>query len=372
VVEINQARAQAGAATSGDTAGFPVTLSQPGSYRLTGNLTVATANVTAIVVTSVDVSLDLGGFSIQGPVLCTGQPVSSCAGGSGRGVDGSATSRTMVWNGIVKGLGNGGLLLGELSRVERVRVRSNGGSGITVGRLSQVAGCIAESNFGNGVESTGEQVLVESTGAHFNAASGFSLGLLSNVQGSTASRNGSHGIDFTGPGGGSAAGAFSGNTLNANQGIAVTSLAKATGGNLCSDGSCSVRGARRFYLSANVTDGANALNECIQGFHMASFYEIRETASLEYATAYGATRPDSGRGPLTATVGWVRTGSGSLSSNFPGRGNCGAWTISTSGFHGTVVQLRDLWDQAANTSSHYWEAIATDCSSPWPVWCLED
>ena len=36
VIEINQHRALAGGVTAGDTAGFPVTLSQRGSYRLTG------------------------------------------------------------------------------------------------------------------------------------------------------------------------------------------------------------------------------------------------------------------------------------------------------------------------------------------------
>ena len=37
VIEINQARAKAGGVTPGDTPLFPVTISQPGSYRLTGN-----------------------------------------------------------------------------------------------------------------------------------------------------------------------------------------------------------------------------------------------------------------------------------------------------------------------------------------------
>ena len=40
VIEINQARALQGGVTEGDTPGFPVTISQSGSYRLTGNLTV--------------------------------------------------------------------------------------------------------------------------------------------------------------------------------------------------------------------------------------------------------------------------------------------------------------------------------------------
>ena len=45
---INQQKAQTGSVTTGDTAGFPVTLSQPGSYVLSGNLTVPDQNTTAI------------------------------------------------------------------------------------------------------------------------------------------------------------------------------------------------------------------------------------------------------------------------------------------------------------------------------------
>jgi len=43
VTEVNQTRAVAGGVTSDDTPGFPVTLNHPGSYRLTGNLTVTIA-----------------------------------------------------------------------------------------------------------------------------------------------------------------------------------------------------------------------------------------------------------------------------------------------------------------------------------------
>ena len=39
--EINQTRAGLGGVTAGDTAGFPVTIDEPGSYVLTSNLAVA-------------------------------------------------------------------------------------------------------------------------------------------------------------------------------------------------------------------------------------------------------------------------------------------------------------------------------------------
>src|SRR5690348_7192989 len=74
VILIDQAAALAGSVTPGDAPGFPVTLSQPGSYRLSGNLTVPDADTTAIQITADSVTLDLNGFTIAGPGGCTIRP----------------------------------------------------------------------------------------------------------------------------------------------------------------------------------------------------------------------------------------------------------------------------------------------------------
>ena len=63
VVLIDQNHALAGNITPGDTPGFPVTISQPGSYKLSSNLTVPDADTTAIQITSNNVTLDLNGFT---------------------------------------------------------------------------------------------------------------------------------------------------------------------------------------------------------------------------------------------------------------------------------------------------------------------
>src|SRR6266567_2659981 len=88
VVLINQSSALAGNVTPGDAPGFPVTISVAGSYRLSGNLTVPDANTTAIEITADDVTIDLNGFSIIGPTVCSGgPPVTSCSPtGSGAGI----------------------------------------------------------------------------------------------------------------------------------------------------------------------------------------------------------------------------------------------------------------------------------------------
>jgi hypothetical protein len=66
VVLINQSTVMA-------AGGFPYTITQPGSYRLSGNLT-APVNSTAIQISSSNVSLDLNGFTISCPftlqVIC--------------------------------------------------------------------------------------------------------------------------------------------------------------------------------------------------------------------------------------------------------------------------------------------------------------
>ena len=113
VIEINQARALAGNVTSGDTAGFPVTISQSGSYRLTGNLTVPNTSVHAIQIIADNVPVDLNGFSIIGQTVCSGASLDSIA------------------NGVIRGMGMGLWLVGDTLVVENVRVLSNSMGGST-------------------------------------------------------------------------------------------------------------------------------------------------------------------------------------------------------------------------------------------------
>jgi hypothetical protein len=65
VALLDQAKALAGNVTAGDAPGFPITITQPGSYRLDGNLTVP-FGTTGIVVTVSNVAIDLNGFTISG------------------------------------------------------------------------------------------------------------------------------------------------------------------------------------------------------------------------------------------------------------------------------------------------------------------
>src|SRR4051794_31600963 len=91
----------------GDDPGFPVTISQSGSYRLTSNLTVTDLNTTAIRITTNSVTLDLNGFSIFGPVVCAKNPTICPTPGTGTGIQSAEPGLTRgvrIFNGTVRGM----------------------------------------------------------------------------------------------------------------------------------------------------------------------------------------------------------------------------------------------------------------------------
>jgi len=64
-IVITQTKAAAGGVTPGDTAGFPVTISQPGSYVLGSHL-LPPSNKNGILVTADFVDIDMNGFRLYG------------------------------------------------------------------------------------------------------------------------------------------------------------------------------------------------------------------------------------------------------------------------------------------------------------------
>jgi len=108
VTLINQATVQA-------AGGFPYTISQPGSYRLSGSLVAASTG--AINITASNVTLDLNGFTI-GCVACSG-----VAGISSNGI------AVAIMNGTVDGFqGSGGTGIyfqGPAAKVDHMTVNGN-------------------------------------------------------------------------------------------------------------------------------------------------------------------------------------------------------------------------------------------------------
>jgi hypothetical protein len=142
VMTIDQGRAEAGGVTAGDAAGFPITISQPGSYRLMGNLMLTDPNVNAIEITADNVTLDLNGFSIATPVTCSGVGAAfncSVVGQQGHGIYSINRSYTTVRNGQVRGF-RSGVLLGLSAVVEGLTVQHAWVSGITASHNSTIAG----------------------------------------------------------------------------------------------------------------------------------------------------------------------------------------------------------------------------------------
>ncbi|MEZ4333326.1 MAG: right-handed parallel beta-helix repeat-containing protein [Myxococcota bacterium] len=199
VLEINQTCATLTGCFSGDAAGFPVTIdgSAGSSYLLTSDLDVADAATDGILITTSDVTIDLNGFALHGPTVCSGTPTTCAPTGLGSGIRADRTSGSAasisVRNGSIEGFGLDGLLLREDARVDEVRVRSNGSTGIQVDASSVVTNCVAERNGSDGIKAIGTGIVSGCTTA-WNHARGIYAGPGSTVTGSTAYRNDGIGI----------------------------------------------------------------------------------------------------------------------------------------------------------------------------------
>jgi hypothetical protein len=85
--------------------GFPYKITQSGSYKLSGNLVVSAANTDGIDIEVNNVTIDLDGFTIQGPVTCSGAGASLFCpplSPNSHGVSAS-TGNVTVQNGVVAG-----------------------------------------------------------------------------------------------------------------------------------------------------------------------------------------------------------------------------------------------------------------------------
>ena len=239
VIEINQASVEA-------AGGFPFEISEPGSYRLTGNLEVDDADTTAIWVRASYVVVDLNGFSILGPVVCDSTGDCEERGGGagvwalpalpgGNNVISPGGNQPQpqpvgveVRNGVVAGMGNtgvGGIVEG---RVEAVRAISNGRDGISV-RGGLVKGCVASRNGVNGI--FGTNALIESNTVIRNFGNGilsdFGAVVGNNVQTSPTSADiGGVGVFLPGS-------AYAGNSIQG--GIGGTPTGREMGCNVIDD-----------------------------------------------------------------------------------------------------------------------------------------
>ena len=141
-IEINQAKVLA-------AGGFPYVIGASGSYRLTGNLSVA-ASKDAIDVNDSSVTIDLNGFSITGPG--SSAPI---------GINASAVFGVSVENGTVDGF-NTGLQLGGQAIVRNVHADADT-FGIVLGAGSLIQGCTATGDTQYGIRVGGATVISGNT-----------------------------------------------------------------------------------------------------------------------------------------------------------------------------------------------------------------
>ena len=153
---ITHAKALAGNVAPGDTAGYPVTISRPGSYELGSGL-YPTAGA-AIVITGRNVALDLGGYEIHG-----GGVANNGIYGSGEGVT--------IRNGAITGFKFQGIhITVDHVVIESVRTFSNGGDGIRCKNQCIIRNVNSHSNGGNSISSGGHVLIVENIVSENNAA----------------------------------------------------------------------------------------------------------------------------------------------------------------------------------------------------------
>ena len=209
---------------------LPYTISQPGSYYLTTNLT---ANPGGIGIWASGVTLDLMGFELDG----TGGSMSGIAVAPGLanicirngtvrrwnldGVNISSAKNCLLQDLRVSGNFRDGLVLGDASVVSRCVASSNTGNGIVGGESCSIIGCVVFSNNANGIRidfagvardcsamrngatglAAGRGSSITDCSAAYNIFTGISAGSGSTVTGCSAYFNKGHGIAEVGGGG---------------------------------------------------------------------------------------------------------------------------------------------------------------------------
>jgi hypothetical protein len=171
VVLIDEAAVLAGGITPADGPGYPVTISEPGSYRLSENLKVP-AGVSGLWIETNDATLDLNGFGVLG----ANSPFTDGIFIFGNNVE--------VRSGTVREFGRHGIFSrnagrcfdctdAEGVRIVDVRAIGNGFNGIRLeSQGGLVEGCSAHANGNAGINAQGNGTLVKNSVARVNKTYG--------------------------------------------------------------------------------------------------------------------------------------------------------------------------------------------------------
>lgn len=195
---------------------YPIVIDQPGSYKLTSNLDVP-AGLKGIVISVPNVTLDLNGYTVSGPMSCPDmQPAGALCSknywASAIGIHVTAGDAT-VRNGTVRGFQHAGIYaaaggnsfadlklkenaygmvnhaLYKQSFVTRVSAERNMMVGITA-EAAAVSSSLARSNGGNGFNVSGASSIIDSISALNRGAGFWTESTYSLLRGNNASGNG--------------------------------------------------------------------------------------------------------------------------------------------------------------------------------------
>jgi len=231
--EINQDCVAAGC-FAGSGTGFPVTISNSGSYVLTSDIHVTTSDAIGILINAATVDLDLNGHTIDGGGTCTGLPVASCTAGSGQvgisaNAGGAPVGTLHIHNGTIRGFSsnptNSAAMflsdVGDGTLLERLNIAENGGNGAIQLYTSGVGGIVRLRD---------SQIARNLIGI-YNAGGPAATGIKMSVENCDISGNQFYGVvGFDGSKGST----FSNNRFNSNGNTAILAISGATialGGN---------------------------------------------------------------------------------------------------------------------------------------------
>jgi hypothetical protein len=208
---------------------FPIKITNPGSYKLVGNITVPNANTTAILIQANNVTIDLNGFSIIGPTVCSGTPTVCSSTGSGMGIDAINNNpmNTKIINGSIQGMGQNGIGI-FVGSVDGVHAYSNGALGIGV-YIGMVNNSMSLVNGLSGIEVNNGTVSGNTSGS--NGADGIRAAASGIVSNNNIFSNKGFGLAI-GPGVG-----YVNNNLMSNAGGNV-SAGTSLGSNICNGALC--------------------------------------------------------------------------------------------------------------------------------------
>ena len=179
---------------TGDASGFPVEITSPGSYVLTGDLAVSGPDTDGILLNTLGgVKVDLRGHTVRGPIVCVNSGgLLSCGSGNGIGISMSGLpARLHLTNGRITGFGQAGVDVGDLSRIDHLVVSRNATTGIEFDSLAIVSHVVAENNAAHGT--SGTQGLLFDVSASSNRSAGLFL-FQSLVEKTAAQDNGGTGL----------------------------------------------------------------------------------------------------------------------------------------------------------------------------------